>query len=471
MTPPARDKGRAASGTNSLRRLPSVHALSNALPPEIPAIWRVEAAKTAIAEARDSLAAGHDPELTIAAVEPRARDIAERLRTPNLRPVINATGVVLHTNLGRAPLGEDVVAHVARVAQGYSTLEYDPERGARGSRHVHVERELTAITGAEAAMAVNNNAAAVFLALSELAREHEVVVSRGQLVEIGGAFRIPDVMAASGARLREVGTTNKTRLSDYRNAAGPETALFLKVHTSNFRLTGFVESVETAELVGLGRELQIPVMEDLGSGVLGPLQLEGFIEPSVGEVIRAGVDLVTFSGDKLLGGPQAGIIAGRGDLVARLKRNPLARALRVDKMTLAALEMTLRLYREGRPEAIPLWAMINAAPDALKRRAQLMARRIRAGLGTPSDTLRIGTVSTRAPVGGGSLPGVEMPTAAIRIDGAAVNVPKLEALLRRGTPPIVARVEEGALLLDVRTVLPADEALLVQGVIEAIRAM
>ena len=451
------------SGARRFRSLPAVHALAASLPPDLPAVWRVEAAKTAIARARARIADGESPEPVLSDVAHDAGRLAERYAHPSLRPVINATGVVLHTNLGRAPLAEAVAAEVAAVAAGYSTLEYDAEHGARGSRHVHVEHELTAITGAEAAMAVNNNAAAVFLALHELARGREVVVSRGQLVEIGGSFRIPDVMAASGARLVEVGTTNKTRLADYRQAFGPETALFLKVHTSNFRLSGFVESTEAEELAALGRELSVPVMEDLGSGVLYPLTLDGFVEPSVGEVLKAGVDLVTFSGDKLLGGPQAGIIAGRKDLVDRVKRNPLARALRVDKMTLAALELTLRLYREGQQESIPLWAMLNASPEELKRRASALLRRLRRRVGAP-DGVRMTVRAARAPVGGGSLPGVEMPTAAIRIEGPAVTAQRLEAALRRQSPPVVGRVEEGAVLLDVRTVLPRDEAPLIEAV-------
>ena len=274
-------------------------------------------------------------------------------------------------------------------------------------------------------------------------------------------------MAASGARLVEVGTTNKTRLADYRQAFGPETALFLKVHTSNFRLSGFVESTEAEELAALGRELSVPVMEDLGSGVLYPLTLDGFVEPSVGEVLKVGVDLVTFSGDKLLGGPQAGIIAGRKDLVDRLKRNPLARALRVDKMTLAALELTLRLYRAGQQESIPLWAMLNASPEELKRRASALLRRLRRRVGAP-DGVRMTVRAARAPVGGGSLPGVEMPTAAIRIEGPAVTAQRLEAALRRQSPPVVGRVEEGAVLLDVRTVLPRDEAPLIEAVGRAV---
>lgn len=455
------------SGARRFRSLPAVHALAASLPPDLPAVWRVEAAKTAIARARARIADGESPERVLSDVAHDAGRLAERYAHPSLRPVINATGVVLHTNLGRAPLAEAVAAEVAAVAAGYSTLEYDAEHGARGSRHVHVEHELTAITGAEAAMAVNNNAAAVFLALHELARGREVVVSRGQLVEIGGSFRIPDVMAASGARLVEVGTTNKTRLADYRQAFGPETALFLKVHTSNFRLSGFVESTEAEELAALGRELSVPVMEDLGSGVLYPLTLDGFVEPSVGEVLKAGVDLVTFSGDKLLGGPQAGIIAGRKDLVDRLKRNPLARALRVDKMTLAALELTLRLYREGQQESIPLWAMLNASPEELKRRASALLRRLRRRVGAP-DGVRMTVRAARAPVGGGSLPGVEMPTAAIRIEGPAVTAQRLEAALRRQSPPVVGRVEEGAVLLDVRTVLPRDEAPLIEAVGRAV---
>lgn len=451
-----------------LRELPPVQQVADALPAAIPWVYRVEAAQGAVQEAREAMRRGEDADAWLAAVTVRAGRRAEALARPHLTPVINATGVILHTNLGRAPLGPAVLAHIEEVARGYSTLEYDLERGARGSRHTHVEREIVAATGAEAGMAVNNNAAAVLLALAELARGREVVVSRGQLVEIGGAFRIPDVMAASGAILREVGTTNKTRLSDYVRAIGPETALLLKVHTSNFRLLGFVETVETADLVTLGREHHIPVMEDLGSGVLKPLEAGGWTEPSVAEVVAAGTDVVTFSGDKLLGGPQAGILAGRADLIARLKANPLARALRVDKMTLAGLEMTLRLYREGRQQEIPLWAMLTARPEALSARARRLARRLRRALGQDAVPASVGVVATTAPVGGGSLPAVEWPTAAVTVRPEHGAVGALEAALRRGVPPVVARVEADTLLFDVRTVQPSEETDLVAAVAAAL---
>lgn len=459
-----------ASSPGPYRRLPQVHRLAASLPSDIPLVWRVEGARRAVEAARTALREHPErAEAVLARVEDAARAEALQLARAHLRPVINATGVILHTNLGRAPLGDAVLEHIVRVARGYSTLEFDVERGQRGSRHSHVEALLTALTGAEAAMAVNNNAAGVFLALSELARGREVVVSRGQLVEIGGAFRIPDVMAASGARLVEVGTTNKTRLSDYERAIGPETALLLKVHTSNFRLEGFVEQVDTADLVRLGRERGIPVMEDLGSGVLFPLTVAGWREPSVSEVVQAGADVVTFSGDKLLGGPQAGLVVGRADLVGRMKRHPLARALRVDKLTLAGLEMTLRLYREGRTEEIPLWRMLHQSPDALWRRARRLGRALGRAADAAGVAVAVRAVREASPVGGGSLPGVTLPTAVLRLRAGAWSAARLEARLRQGEPPVVGRVSEDEVVLDLRTVAPAEERELVAAVLAAAR--
>ncbi|MCL8207126.1 MAG: L-seryl-tRNA(Sec) selenium transferase [Actinomycetia bacterium] len=459
-----------ASSPGPYRRLPQVHRLAASLPSDIPLVWRVEAARRAVEAARQSLREHPEhADAVLARVPERARLEAVRLARPHLRPVINATGVILHTNLGRAPLGQAALDHIAAVARGYSTLEFDVERGERGSRHSHVEDLLTALSGAEAAMVVNNNAAAVFLALAELAHDREVVVSRGQLVEIGGAFRIPDVMAASGARLVEVGTTNKTRLSDYERAIGPATALLLKVHTSNFRLEGFVEQVETADLVRLGHARGLPVMEDLGSGVLFPLTVGGWREPSVSEVVQAGADVVTFSGDKLLGGPQAGLIVGRAELIRRMKRHPLARALRVDKLTLAGLETTLRLYREGRTEDIPLWHMLNQSPETLWRRARRLERTWLRAAAAAGVALAVRAAREASVVGGGSLPGVTLPTAVVRIRAGAHSAARLEERLRQGEPPVVGRVSEDAVVLDLRTVAPAEERDLGAAVLAAAR--
>lgn len=452
-----------------LRRLPQVHRLATALPHQIPAVWRVQAAQMTVDHAREAIREKPvQAETVLGHLQAEAERLAFRLWQPHLEPVINATGVILHTNLGRAPLGAAVLEQIRSVAEGYSTLEFDLASGLRGSRHSHVDTLLVSVTGAEAGMVVNNNAAAVLLSLSELASGRSVIVSRGQLVEIGGAFRIPDVMAASGAHLVEVGATNKTRLSDYRKAIDDKTGLLLKVHASNFRQIGFVESVETHDLVALGREFHIPVMEDLGSGVLFPLTVEGFREPSVAEVVAAGADLVTFSGDKLLGGPQAGLIVGREDLVARMKRHPLARALRVDKMTLAGMEMTLRLYREGRTEEIPLWRMLNASPEALRARAANLARRLRQRLAGRVNPVTIGWRSERAPVGGGSLPGLEMPTAVVLLQSVGIKPGQLEEKLRTGSPPVVARIMDNAVVLDVRTIAPSDERRLLDAVVHAL---
>lgn len=393
-------------------------------------------------------------------------DAVERTWQPTLTPVINATGVVIHTNLGRAPLSEAALAAVAAVARGYSNLEYDLAEGQRGSRHTHIERLLARLVGAEAAMAVNNNASAVLLALSAVAKGKDVIVSRGQAVEIGGGFRIPDVMRQSGAKLVDVGTTNRTRLSDYADAISARTAALLLVHSSNFRVVGFTESVDLAELCALGRQRGIPIINDLGSGALLDSAAYGLMhEPTVQESIAAGADLTCFSGDKLLGGPQAGLIVGKADMIARLKRHPLARAVRVDKMTLAALQATLLHYVHGEAATqIPVWMMMARTLADIEHQAQAWADEISAWPGVASATVSTG----ESTIGGGSLPGETLPTrlVAIRLTDDAVRgkepaVARLSAALRAGRPPVIARIERNTLLLDPRTVLPGQERTLI----------
>lgn len=393
-------------------------------------------------------------------------ELARRLTTRNLRRVINATGVILHTNLGRAPLPREALAALEEVGLYYSNLEYDLEAGERGSRHAHVERLLCRLTGAEAALVVNNNAAAVLLCLDTLAVGREVIVSRGELVEIGGSFRIPEVMARTGARLVEVGTTNKTHPRDYEDAITSETALLLKVHPSNFRVVGFTREVEREELVEIGHRHGLPVMEDLGSGVLVDLAPFGLpSEPTVQKSVTAGLDLVTFSGDKLLGGPQAGVIVGRADLVARLARNPLARALRIDKLTLAALEATLRLYLtpELALQRIPTLALLVEPEEEVRARAEELARLLRAaGLEREAG---VEVVADPSEAGGGALPTAHLAGWAVALSPRGVKVEDLECRLRAGSPPVVARLQQDRLFLHLRTVrdeelIPLREAVL-----------
>jgi L-seryl-tRNA(Ser) seleniumtransferase len=386
-----------------------------------------------------------------------AKQAAEQLRRAgafSLRPVINATGVVLHTNLGRALLSSLARERVALAAESYTNLELDLATKERGSRYSHVEALLLRLTGAEDALVVNNNAAAVLLALETLAHGKEVIVSRGELIEIGGEFRIPDIMLRGGARLREVGTTNRTHLRDYADAIGPETALLLKVHTSNYRVVGFTADVSSRELVELGRERGISVVEDLGSGSLIDLRPYGFpYEPTVPEVVASGVDLVSFSGDKLLGGPQAGVIVGRRELLSRLKKNPWNRALRIDKLTIAALEATLSAYDANRAlETIPTLKLLTAPLDAVRRRARRVLARL-----APHVRTRLGAavVEDRAQVGGGALPTVELPTAALAIGASSAEARRLEVALRSGNPAVIGRIADDRLLLDCRTVLPS----------------
>jgi L-seryl-tRNA(Ser) seleniumtransferase len=376
--------------------------------------------------------------------EERVAQRLTALERPSLRRVINATGVVLHTNLGRAPLGP------WNPLAGYSNLEYDLAAGRRGKRDTHTAGLLERLLGAPA-IAVNNNAAAIFLALAELAWDGEVVVSRGELIEIGDGFRIPDIMARSGATLREVGTTNRTQIEDYRAAINERTRLLLRVHPSNFRMSGFTARVELRELVALGRERGVPVYEDLGSGCVVDLRPFGIEEPLVSDSLRAGTDLVSFSGDKLLGGPQAGILAGKADIVARLRRHPLFRALRLDKLICQSLENTLRNLLFERWDAVPSLAMIRQTADQIRVRAgNLLASmpEMRAEL-TPGNSV----------IGGGATPEQAIPTWLIAI--ASVDVNAAEARLRAGDPPVIARIEDDRLILDLRTVLPDEEAELI----------
>ena len=376
----------------------------------------------------------------------------EQISRPSLKPLINATGVVVHTNLGRSILADRVLKKFKPVGGGYSNLEYDLGQGKRGSRYVHVEEILKELTSAEAAMVVNNNAAAVLISLKTLAKGSEVVVSRGQLVEIGGSFRIPDVMRKSGAKMVEVGTTNKTHLRDYEEVISPETALLLKVHTSNYQIVGFAEEVPLSELVKLGSRYGIPVMEDLGSGCFIDFSKYGVVkEPPVQEVLAQGVDLVTFSGDKLLGGPQSGIILGRKNLIEAIKKNPLNRALRIDKLTLLALEETLRIYRDESiaVKDIPTLRMICEPYKSLKKKAERLLKLI-GKLETKNFSFELVDGNSRP--GGGALPLSELPSRLLCLVPGKLSSHSMEAWLRSNDPPVIARVENERVLLDVRTI-------------------
>ena len=398
-----------------------------------------------------------------------AARMLEREIRPNLHPVINATGVIINTNLGRAPLSQAALAAIQQVAGGYSNLEYDLETGERGSRHAHVAALLCELTGAEAALVTNNNAAAVLLALSTLASGREVIISRGQLVEIGGGFRIPDVMRQSGCQLIEVGTTNRTRLADYEAAIGERTAMLLTVHPSNFRLVGFVETVATAALAELAHRHGVLLMDDLGSGCLLHSERHGLgHEPMPQESIAAGADVICFSGDKLLGGPQAGIIAGKADVIKRISKHPLMRAVRIDKMTLAALEATLRHYqREEAIAHIPIWQMIAATPASLASRATRWVSQLQ------KQGITARTQRGESTVGGGSLPGETLPTTLLALDAVQIALPldELARRLRTRTIPIVARVQRDMLLLDPRTVLKEQDKEVARGLVEELTGL
>ncbi len=460
-----------------LRRLPKVDELLKApavarLLKKYPRTVVVDAVREAVDDARNLVQL--DEQLAAQAVEAKtlAREaelIADKVMRPSLRRVVNATGVVVHTNLGRSILPSAAIDAVVEVAGAYSNTEFDVEAGKRGSRHDHVARLLTKLTGAEAAIAVNNNAAAVLLALSALAKGKEAIVSRGQLVEIGGSFRIPDVMRQSGAKLVEVGSTNKTHPKDFLNAITPKTGLIMRAHPSNFQVVGFSAEVPLAEMVKIARENDLRVLDDLGSGVMVDVGKAGLpAEPTVNESVEAGVDVVTFSGDKLLGGPQAGIAVGTKAAIGKMKKHPLARAVRIDKMTLAALEATLKLYFDEAKaiQEIPTLAALFAKPAGLKKRADKLAAEIKkaAGAGVKADS-----VKDTSKAGGGALPLAEMPTAAVRLSVDGLSANKLEAALRRHEPPVIGRIKDDALLLDLRTTLPRDEKDIVAAVVAAAR--
>ena len=416
------------------------------------------------ADLREFLPAEMDSDKWAEAVR---EELAEILR-PSLRPVINATGVVLHTNLGRAPLAAEVLEHILEIAGGYSNLEFDLTTGERGSRYEHVEEILCRLSGAESALVVNNNAAAVLLSLNTLADGREVIVSRGQLVEIGGSFRIPDVMKKSGARLVEVGTTNRTHLRDYEQALGEKTALLLRVHTSNFRILGFTAEVPLRELVALGTSKNLPVMDDLGSGCLIDLSRFGLDpEPTVQEAVQAGADVVTFSGDKLLGGPQAGIILGKKRYLDPIKKNPLNRALRIDKLTLAGLESTLRLYLEGEQALtrLPAFRMLTVAIRDLERRSRRFLKNLAKEVGV---LCRLRLKDDSSQVGGGALPIQELPTKVLALSPAKLSATDLELRLRHGRPPVVVRIKENEVLLDLRTVAKEEEKVLIKALAAAL---
>ncbi len=474
----------------ALRSLPSVEEVLNApeidsLAGHLPRKLVVDAIRRVLDEVRDAMRAafarGDDPaEMLPDNIPTRAAQSALSLLKPSLRRVINASGVVVHTNLGRSALADEAVAAVTEAAQNYSTLEYSVEAMARGSRHDHCEGLLRALTGAEAAIAVNNNAAAVMMVLSEFAQGHEAIVSRGELVEIGGSFRIPDIMALSRATMVEVGTTNKTHEWDYERAITDQTAMLLKVHTSNYRLIGFTESVAAKELVAIARKenerrraagganSDLMVYEDLGSGAFLPVGDGVTREPTVAEALAQGCDLVSFSGDKLLGGPQAGIIVGSKRCIDRLKKNPLARALRLDKMTLAALEATLRAYLdpERAKRDIPTLRMLTARDEEVRATADELALALSSAIAP--DAAHIEVVPEISRAGGGALPMHDIPTFAVKLTFIAGNAQACdEYLVRQHDIPIIARLKHDAILFDARTILRSDEIAEIARALEA----
>jgi L-seryl-tRNA(Ser) seleniumtransferase len=443
----------AMSVDNPYRSLPSVDRLLadqriRALGEGQAAIVVTRLVRDALESARASISGG-DPAPREEEIVEMVLGLAEAVFRPALRPVINATGVIIHTNLGRAPLSDDAIAAMAAVSRGYSNLEFELTSGERGSRYGHLEALLRQVTGAPAAIAVNNNASALLLALSALAADGEVVISRGQAVEIGGGFRIPDVMRQSGARLTEVGTTNRTYLRDYESAITPDTAALMRIHASNFRIIGFTESPSLVDLARLAHEHGLLLLDDIGSGCLLDTASFGLApEPTVQESLNAGVDLTLFSGDKLLGGPQAGIIVGREELVDSLRRHPLARAVRMDKASIAGLAATLLHYLRGEAlEKVPVWRMIATPLEATRRRASRWAR----ALGPPARVQE-----GRSMIGGGSLPEESRPTGLLALPADGVDLSDLARRLRTGTPSVVARIEHDLLLFDPRTVR-ADE--------------
>jgi len=471
-------KGRVLSAdqTDLLRQLPSVDELLTqprlaSLTKRVDRSLLLEVTRATLSDLRAKIAAGQQTvvlSLDSASLQEHITSAVEQILSRSLQPVINATGVILHTNLGRAPLTEAAVEEFRRTATQYSNLEYDLETGARGKRDVHTAQLLERLTGAESAIVVNNCAAAVLLVLAALAKGGEVIVSRGELIEIGDGFRIPEIMAESGATLREVGTTNRTRIADYERAINEKTRLLLRVHPSNFQITGFAEKPTLEELATLSQRTSLPLIEDLGSGCLVDLSAAGISEPLVRHSIDAGVSVVIFSGDKLLGGPQAGIIAGKKEIVTRVRRHPLFRALRVDKLTTAALEATLGAYLRAELDEIPALRMIRMTSQELKRRAENFLRELTPEL--PLGEVELEVADGASLAGGGSTPAQSLPTNIIRIASARHSAAQLEQRLRRSAGiSVIARVEEDHLILDLRTVFPEQEPQLVKALATALR--
>jgi L-seryl-tRNA(Ser) seleniumtransferase len=458
-----------ADQADLLRQIPSVDELLAqprlvALAERVDRELLVEVTRTVLADLRGRISGEGAARVALdsSSLEECIASLVERILASSLEAVINATGVILHTNLGRAPLSGAAAEEIRLSATSYSNLEYDLEAGARGKRDVHVAQLLERLTGAEAAVVVNNCAAAVLLVLAALAKGGEVIVSRGELIEIGDGFRIPEIMAQSGAVLREVGTTNRTRIVDYENAITESTRLLLRVHPSNFTITGFAEKPSMEELVELSRRAGLPLVEDLGSGCLVDLSSAGIAEPTVRQSVDAGVSIVMFSGDKLLGGPQAGIIAGQKELVSRVRRHPLFRALRVDKLTIAALAATLGAYLRGAVDEIPALRMIRMSVQEIKRRAENFLRELTPEL--PLGEVEVEITDGSSLAGGGSTPTQSLPTKLIRIASARYSASQLEQRLRRAPAGIsvIARVEEDRLILDLRTVFPEQEPALLK---------
>ena len=452
---------------DKLRALPSVDALLQdhtlrELEQRYGRTLVVEACREAIDAARKKILAGGDAPMTALLVND-VHERVERAVSPSLVPVINATGVIIHTNLGRAPLSSETIEAMKIAAQGYTNLEYDLDAGERGSRYTHAESLVARLIGAEGALVVNNNAAAVTLILATFARGKQVILSRGQLVEIGGGFRVPEVMQQSGAQLVEVGTTNRTYVADYERAINGQTAMLMRVHSSNFRVIGFTHEATLTELATLAHEKNLLCVDDLGSGALLDTSTYGLAhEPMPQESLAAGTDLISFSGDKLLGGPQAGIIVGKKNAIAALKKFPLTRALRVDKVTLAGIQATLLHYlKDEATKKIPIWMMLSATREQLDARASKWAERLRA------KNFAASVVDAESTIGGGSLPGETLPTRALALTVAAPD--QFAARLRQNRPPIITRIEENRVLFDPRTVLASEEDKLVAGIENAHR--
>jgi L-seryl-tRNA(Ser) seleniumtransferase len=428
-----------------------------------PRRYVLQAIREAIDVKRKEIIEGLSTDFSEEVMKTGIENIIERLSSFSLKPLINATGVVIHTNLGRSILSKKVLENIRLVSESYSTLEYDIEAGKRGKRYVHVKRILREVTGAEDALVVNNNAAAVLLCLNTLAKGKEVIVSRGELVEIGGSFRMPDVMTSSGAILREVGTTNKTHLYDYEKAINENTSLILKIHKSNYRIIGFSEEVSIEDLESLGRKHHIPVMFDLGSGCLIDLKPFGIhIELAVKDIVKSGVEITTFSGDKLLGGPQGGVIVGKREYIEQIQKNPMTRAMRIDKLTLAGFEATLMEYidEEKAIKNIPTLRMLLQKPEEIKVRAKKLAKRLKKEI--KSADINVMADASRA--GGGALPEVDLPTYVVAVKPLDTSVNELEERLRKGKPPIITRIKENLLILDARTIRYKDIDSLAKGI-------